>query len=154
MVDVKNPRDSLYSNLLEKYFGGSADDRREYGRMLRQELIADLGGCCFICKSADRLQFAHMDDTLILSTGRGMILRYSDVILNKRLYKLLCKRCHGIFDIIRKDNDLKPDIALNLVKEFIAEDKNITGISMMEFNVKENKFVLKNDYYLRVKKEM
>jgi hypothetical protein len=131
------------NEILKKFF--SAKSKMEYCHAFRKRLIKEFGGCCKICNSTGRLQFAHIDDTFTGGTGRGRILRYIDIELNRDAFILLCVRCHstfGVLSINTKDNKHTFDIA----KKIIDEDKNFNPSRMLEFNIKNNRFVLKEEF--------
>lgn len=132
----------------------SVPNKKVYCHRLRRKLIAELGGCCLVCKSKSKLQFSHIGDTRVGGTGRGRILRYIDVLLFKKKYKLMCARCHAIFDTLRRFNGNKQENAMKILRKLIMKDKRIDFGDIFTFNCEKNKFVLKDNYYLSVKKEI
>jgi hypothetical protein len=130
------------NKMLKEFF--AAKSKMVYCHAIRRRLIAEFGGCCIICKSKDKMQFAHMDDTRVGGTGRGRILRYIDVILFREKYKLMCMRCHAIFDTLLHCGGMKRRNAFKLLKEIVASNKNISITGITRFD--GEKFVLREEF--------
>jgi 5-methylcytosine-specific restriction endonuclease McrA len=64
----------------------------------RGELMSRFGGKCSNCGSTEELQFAHIRETKLNGRGRGRKERLYDIIKNPLSYRLLCKKCHEMFD--------------------------------------------------------
>ena len=143
--EPKNPKEYLYSKMLKEYF--SCGDRKFYTKKVRQKLVNDFGGCCEICKTIYRLEFAHMNNTTVEGTGRGIILRLADITLNKCLFKLLCKRCHAVFDILCLHCNVSKDVVFLKTKKLINLEPNIKHSSLLSFD--GDKFVLKSKYVIQ-----
>ena len=63
-----------------------------------EKLREEFGNKCHICNELYDLEFAHIKDTELSGRGRGRKERYYDIIKNKKSYKLLCSRCHELYD--------------------------------------------------------
>jgi hypothetical protein len=136
--------EEVRNRLLKGYF--SAKDKKAYTHALKRQLIAGFGGCCIICKSKDRLQFAHMACTKVDGTGRGSYRRYADVIANKKKYRLMCMRCHAIFDTLLYCGGMKRRGAFSMLKSLVAEDEGVRVSDIITFNLEKNMFVLRGEF--------
>ena len=61
-------------------------------------MIRIFGGCCDICGSRRRLEFAHVRPTGLDGMSRGSIKRIQDVESNPDAYRLMCRRDHLAYD--------------------------------------------------------
>jgi len=73
----------------------------KYYRPKRLKLIREFGGHCTYdtCNSTSDLEFGHVRRTSLSGKGRGSYRRLMDVMKNFHAYKLMCRRCHRIYDI-------------------------------------------------------
>ena len=139
-----NPKDGLYSKMLQEFFSIKDEEgKKKYKHELRAKLEAEFGGCCQICDSDYKLEFAHAKDTLVGGTGRGTILRLADIISNKDRYRLLCKRCHAISEILVM-NGLEFSDSIGKTSVIVLANPEIKVSDIMKFN--GDKFVLKKEF--------
>lgn len=78
-------------------FTNTAEYRRKYYKQRRDEVIAQLGGKCNICGSADSLEIDHIDPFTKSISVSTKLMHMSRARINAELAKcqLLCKRCHA-----------------------------------------------------------
>lgn len=62
------------------------------------KLRVSYGNCCDMCGSTESLEFAHTRDNGFSGMGRGRKERYYNIKNNPNDYRLLCKKCHRIYD--------------------------------------------------------
>jgi len=64
----------------------------------REALIKAYGGCCELCGSVEKLEFAHVEETDLKGIGRGRKERFYDILKNPLSYRLWCRECHALKD--------------------------------------------------------
>lgn len=65
---------------------------------LMTALRLGFGGCCVLCTSKERLEFAHIQPNGVTGKGRGGNRRAYHIRANPDHYRLLCRRCHLRYD--------------------------------------------------------
>lgn len=63
-----------------------------------EELKVLFGGKCIFCGTTFELQFAHIKETGLFGWSRGKKARYYDILYHQDCYRLMCKKCHKLFD--------------------------------------------------------
>jgi hypothetical protein len=77
-------------------------ERNYYINMFRL-LREAYGNQCLDCGCGYSLEFAHIKETTISGKGRGMRIRFYDIINNPCSYILMCKKCHEHHDSLPKE---------------------------------------------------
>ena len=85
-----------------KYKAKATAWRRAWIKKRWAVLMHEFGGICARCRTAERLEFAHLHPTALRGAGRGKRTRYYDIRSNPGAYWLLCGACHLLFDRERK----------------------------------------------------
>lgn len=78
----------------------TADQAREYRQRLRQRALDLIGRVCVFCGETEGIQAAHVIETNIKGSGRGLDRRYRDVIKHPDSYRPMCRECHLVFDAL------------------------------------------------------
>lgn len=91
---------SYHSFYMRKWRRNNPHYYTEVYRLLFAELRKSFGGKCVVCKTVEKLEFAHVKPTSLSSDGRGLKNRYYDIKNHPDCYILMCFHHHHEFDRI------------------------------------------------------
>jgi transcription elongation factor Elf1 len=107
------------------------DRQHRYMQRLKHRLLEQFGGKCQNprCGSVLSLQFAHINHNhgTVHGCGRGQGRRLHDVRKNPKLYVLLCRECHLVFDFQQEQLGSNANVTSQTVLQEVEFLREIRG---------------------------